>query len=284
MQRRLIWLAIVGGAAFYILAFFIGENTPLGTRLHLRAIDVGLARAISVVITMALGLGVVNLFHAHGGNVLKRRRGWPLSIVVFVTFFAVLGGLLWDYNLRTLDQALEADLAPALVRYRAACELPDPAAREQALQALSPAEVRLATAYQAYRAAPRFEPRAFYLTNVYNPLAATVMSLLGFYITYAAYRAFRLRSLEATVLMISATVVILGSDPLGGWLSARMNSAWGGRPLVDLPYWADLGNRVANSGMQRGLMIGIAVATIAVCLRILLGLERGLGGTRRGEN
>ncbi len=91
------------------------------------------------------------------------------------------------------------------------------------------------------------------------------MALLGFYITYAAYRAFRVRSLEATVMMLSAAVVIIGSDSFGGWLT-------GGR----LTAWADFDNRVLNSGMQRGLLIGIGVAVIAGSLRMMLGLERGI--------
>lgn len=98
------------------------------------------------------------------------------------------------------------------------------------------------------------------------------MALLGFYITFAAYRAFRIRTLEATVMMLSAAVVILGSDPLGGAVSQGV--------LTD---WADFDNRVINSGMQRGLKLGIAVAAIAVSLRILLGLERGIVDVRQGK-
>ena len=98
------------------------------------------------------------------------------------------------------------------------------------------------------------------------------MALLGFYITYAAYRAFRIRSMEATVMLLSAAVVILGSDAFGTWLT-------GGR----LTSWADFDNRVLNSGMQRGLLLGISVATVAACIRMMLGLERGILDAGRSE-
>jgi hypothetical protein len=276
MRSRVLWLTIVLGASFYIFSFFVGEDTGLGQRLHLTSIQTNLSRAINVVVTMALFLGIINLFWIHGANVLRRKKGWPLSIVVFGTFAAVTAALLWQYGLDADQRTLEDDAAGALKTYRQAFELTDPAERDRALVAMSPRDLELANRYYEYQATYRFEPRLFYMESVYNPLVSTVMALLGFYITYAAYRAFRIRSLEATVMMLSAAVVILGSDPIGGWLSVQLNALFGGGHAIDLPFWADLDNRVANSGMQRGLNIGISVAVIAVSLRILLGLERGL--------
>lgn len=282
MRQRLIWAAIVLGAFFYVFAFFLGDETSAGRALHLTEVRTGLSLSINVVATMAFGLGIVNLFWVHGANVLARKKEWPFSVVVFVTFFTVTAFLLWEYRLDAQGRTLKAEATGALATYRAAFETDDPVERDRLLDTLSPEELRLVNRCYEYDATYRFEPRTFYLNNFISPLAATVMSLLGFYITYAAYRAFRIRSLEATVMMLSAAVVILGSDPLGGWLSAVMNTVFGGSEVVDLPYWADVDNRVLNSGMQRGLEIGIAVAVVAMGLRVLLGLERGLTEPARG--
>lgn len=282
MRQRVIWLAIVVAAFFYIFAFFVDETTPAGQKLHLTDIRTGLSTSISVLTTMAIGLGVINLFYVHGGNVIRRRKDWGFSVVVFATFFLVLGAMLWQYRLNAEHAALNVEAEAALNSYRAAFELEDPVARDRALRAFAPDELRLVSRYYEYEATYRFEPLKFYLNHFINSLASTVMALLGFYITYAAYRAFRIRSLEATAMTLAAAIVILGSDPLGGWLSCGLNWPFGGRQIVWLPHWADLGNRVWNSGMERGLAIGIGVAVIAVSLRIILGFEKGLTEVRGG--
>lgn len=283
MRHRLIWLAIVLGASFYIFTFFVDENTALGQTLHLSAARTGLSTAISVVTTLAIGLGVINLFHVHGRNITQRRQGWGCSVVVFATFFVVLGGMLWQYRLDAQARALYRATEDARRIYEDAFALEDPVARDAALRTLAPETLHLVNRYYDYHATYRFEPLRFYLNYFVNALAPTVMSLLGFYITFAAYRAFRLRSAEATIMTVAAGVVILGSDALGGWLSTWLNAPFGGQRVVWLPAWADFGNRVLNSGMERGLAIGIGVAVIAVSLRIVLGLERGLTQVRGTE-
>jgi hypothetical protein len=113
---------------------------------------------------------------------------------------------------------------------------------------------------------------------VYGPLQATLFSLLAFFVVSAAYRAFRLRSLEATILLAAAAVVLVGRTPIGvvigdlfpDWLTFL-------RPDV-LSMWI---LRVPNTAGQRAILIGIAVGVVATSLRLILGLDRGGVGGRR---
>ncbi|MBT9156059.1 MAG: hypothetical protein DDT37_01035 [Firmicutes bacterium] len=114
------------------------------------------------------------------------------------------------------------------------------------------------------------EMAAFYgnfFNFLYNPLAGAMFALLAFYIASAAYRAFRLRSLEATILLVAAVIVMLGAAPVGALIWDYFPSLQG---------WL---LRVPNLAGQRGIIIGAALGGFATSLRILLGLERGhLGG------
>lgn len=102
---------------------------------------------------------------------------------------------------------------------------------------------------------------------VYMPLNATIFSLLAFFVASAAYRTLRLRSPESAALLLAATIVLLGQIPLGYQL-------W---PY--LPFLKDWLLQVLGTAGLRGIILGVALGTIATGLRLLLGQDRPyLGG------
>ncbi len=103
--------------------------------------------------------------------------------------------------------------------------------------------------------------------HMLTPLQATMFSVLGFYIASAAFRAFRARSFEAGVLLVSAVIIICGQIPVGYQL-------WHGAPDLAAEVLA-----VPNTAAKRALNFGISLGVIATSLRILFGIERSyLGG------
>ncbi len=99
------------------------------------------------------------------------------------------------------------------------------------------------------------------------PLQGTMFSILAFFIASAAYRAFRARSPEASVLLISAVVVMMGRVPLGQFLAPW---TW------NVTQWL---LNVLNSAVRRAILIGVSMGSVGLSLKIILGKERSyLGG------
>lgn len=99
------------------------------------------------------------------------------------------------------------------------------------------------------------------------PMMATMFATLAFYIASAAYRAFRARNAEATILLLTATLVMLWRVPIG---EAILNLFPGNIPDLINTYVMN----GANLAVQRGIIIGAALGAASMSLRIILGIER----------
>ena len=99
MRRKLIWLAIIVPAAYFLLVF-LSEGVPLQkwTGVNISATEVYASDSIVIVINMAIGLGLINLFARHSKNIIQRHKDWPYSVVLFLSFCGVGGMLLLQYH------------------------------------------------------------------------------------------------------------------------------------------------------------------------------------------
>ncbi|TMQ72851.1 MAG: hypothetical protein E6K80_01710 [Candidatus Eisenbacteria bacterium] len=104
--------------------------------------------------------------------------------------------------------------------------------------------------------------------QIYAPMGATMFALLAFYIASAAFRAFRIRNVEAGFLAAAAFIVMLGRVPIGevlsGWLPHALRLGAIQDWIMEVPQ---------NAG-KRAILIGAALGVMATGLRVILGIER----------
>jgi hypothetical protein len=114
---------------------------------------------------------------------------------------------------------------------------------------------------------PQSKAYSFVFQSMLVAPGSTLYAMLAFFIASASYRAFRARNTEATVLLLSALLVMLGKVPIGEVISSFFPSAqaW----IMKIP----------NVAGQRGIMIATSLGIMAISLKIILGYNRDyLGG------
>jgi hypothetical protein len=97
------------------------------------------------------------------------------------------------------------------------------------------------------------------------PIQSTIFSLLAFFVASAACRAFRARTWESALLLAVCIIVLLGQAPVGAlvWGHLHTIKSW----LLEVPAMAG----------ARGIILGVALGTVATGIRILLGIDRPYG-------
>lgn len=99
--------------------------------------------------------------------------------------------------------------------------------------------------------------------DILTPLSGTMYSIIAFFITSAAYRAFRARNVEAALVLVSGLLMVCKNAPL-------MTSLWA--PFVQIGDWI---YDVPNMATMRAVIMGTALGAIALAVRTLMGMERG---------
>ena len=118
------------------------------------------------------------------------------------------------------------------------------------------------TLFVGFISGPNSKSSRFIFDFILQPLEATFFSLLAIFIATAAYRAFRIRNLETFFFVLFAIIVLLGQVPLGIYL-------WSEFPVIK-----DWILNVPTLAGVRGILLGVALGTIATGLRVLIGADR----------
>lgn len=196
----------------------------------------------NVLTAFLLGLGIYSLLRIHGLRVIKGHKDAFFSAVLLLSI--VIMGMFgyWDW----LDKM--GPNGPSL-----------------ALEAN--------WAFQN-----RFRDLLF--DGLLQEMDAGMFSLIAFYILSAAYRAFRIRSIEATLLLATAFIVMLSLMGLvAGMWDGTIDSIKGTADpafadnfkLTEVAKWL---RATVETSSLRGIDFGIGIGALAMGLRLWLSLEK----------
>jgi len=105
-------------------------------------------------------------------------------------------------------------------------------------------------------------PFLWYFENMIAPMQATVFSLLAFFVASASFRGFRARSIPATILLVTALIILIGRVPLTERLTETIPA---------LAFWI---RDFPSMAARRAILIGIGLGSMTTALRVILGIER----------
>lgn len=201
---------------------------------------------VQIIAAFLLGLGIFSLLRIHTMNIARKKKDWAFSVILLVAMFSMITFGYADFMVRQKDKAIDFD---------------DPA-NWQTVNMV----------------------RDFLFDGLLQQMDAAMFSIIAFFILSAAYRAFRARSVEATILLGTALLVILSLMGVvaGAWDDKVVAMAGTEKTasadfltnfkITEVAGW--LKNTFQTPAIT-GIKFGIGLGTISMALRIWLGLEKG---------
>ncbi|GIV02952.1 MAG: hypothetical protein KatS3mg015_1782 [Fimbriimonadales bacterium] len=248
MRRPLVGLFVFISGLFWILDWALprsrvqeGATTSVKTLIPIYPYDYQevinvLVNVSQVMSGIILALGVLSILRVHFKKVFKADRDAFFSIVLLGSMAAMIVIGLWDWI----------------------------ATNREAVGMSTPEENK--TIHMAF---------SIVFLDMLQILDAAMFSLIAFFILSAAYRAFRVRSIEATIMMAVALIVLLGFIPLAMALTAGLPAEGflSNFRIENMKTWILLN---MSTPALRAIDLGLGLGLLAMALRILLGIEKGV--------
>jgi uncharacterized membrane protein len=115
--------------------------------------------------------------------------------------------------------------------------------------------------------------------GVFKNAQSTMFSLLAFFVASASFRAFRIKSKEAGLLMGSAFIVMLGNVSIGSLVSQILAYIPVIGPYLNIADIKEWIMTYPSSAAQSAILIGAMLGYISASMKIIFGVERShLGG------
>lgn len=263
-RKPIVWFATFVCGLFYVLLWIWPEpvnrqpddlprNGTESIAFLLADTQPVIANVTNILVAFLLGLGVFSLIRIHVTKIYKKQADRGFSIVLLIAFALITVVGYWDWNMVLRDK--EGKLV----------------------------EMANWTPVQQWS--------NILFEGLLQQMDSAMFSMIAFFILSAAYRAFRIRSIEATMLMASALILMISlmSIVVAIWNGGVTGMAVG----MGIPYASAVSGEAGvfnnlkleviagwvTSQLQtpalRAVDFGIGLGALAMGLRLWLGLEKG---------
>ena len=291
VKRTLPLLITFVSGIIMIMSFFSGPALPT-----IKSLEEIFPQWIQIIMTFTMILGAFSLIRFNCQKIARKQNGWGYSVVLLVGFFlmAALGMIsgswpalepkfeigakfrcladnrLSDEEVEVLNVKITKEGAK-IVTIRSNKLDPNtnqPVERDVSADRLKTPLMSTINIFQQVM----FE-------GVFKSAQSTMFALLAFFVASASFRAFRIKSKEAGLLMFSAFIVMLGNVPLGNMLSKVFSYIPFIGRFLDIAAIKEWIMAYPSSAAQSAILIGAMLGYISSSLKIIFGVERShLGG------
>ncbi|MCC7101778.1 MAG: hypothetical protein IT206_01720 [Fimbriimonadaceae bacterium] len=255
LRRPIVWVATFLAGLYYILIWLwptpvnLAEtDQPLGgveaTGRWLTNAQSGVSSITQTLTALLLGLGVFSVLRLHTNKLMKKQKDWAFSLVLLLSMFTMIAVAYTDYYQNQNNPKLVDQANWGFFQYA----------------------------------------KDFLFDGMLQAMDAAMFSSIAFFILFAAYRAFRIRSVESTVLLGTALIVMLSLMGLAEYYLSKgvIDRITGGNPghfmnnfaLAEISRWIE--TNVQGPGIM-ALGWGIGIGALSMGLRLWLSLEKSGG-------
>ena len=255
LRRPIVWVATFLAGLYYILIWLwptpvnLAEtDQPFGgveaTGRWLTNAQSGVSSITQTLTALLLGLGVFSVLRLHTNKLMKKQKDWAFSLVLLLSMFTMIAVAYTDYYQNQNNPKLVDQANWGFFQYA----------------------------------------KDFLFDGMLQAMDAAMFSSIAFFILFAAYRAFRIRSVESTVLLGTALIVMLSLMGLAEYYLSKgvIDRITGGNPghfmnnfaLAEISRWIE--TNVQGPGIM-ALGWGIGIGALSMGLRLWLSLEKSGG-------
>lgn len=224
-----IIVAFLAGILLAVSFFFNPDKVFIGN-----ASD-GARIWMTIISGFALVLGVVSIVRVNARAVVKRSEGWFYKLMTLISVFAMALPSVLPVGKDSVGGSIFYSIFP--------------------------------DSWMPFFGTGPSSIYDWLFNYVDAPMMETMFAMLAFYIASAAYRAFRARNAEATLLLLTALLVMLWRVPMGEAFLRLFSDSLPG--YINTYVMGGF-----NVAVQRGIIIGAALGAASMSLRIILGIER----------
>jgi len=265
MKQQLPRLLVLIFGVFMVFQFFVPHESS-------EWVYEFLLDWILIIGVFALAIGIWSLFRVHVEKIRTRKIGWQYS---YVTLAGLFGFIVFGFTIRNGDSWgwFFPFVAAVVLTILMVVQAMAAKGNTGLFAALAGFFMLVAILIAVFDDAWSFHfstaegLQAYMFRHFFDfvliPIFATMFSLLAFFIASAAYRAFRARSVMATLLLLAAIIVMSRFNPylqpiFGEYIAKTSN--W----LMNVP----------NLAAQRAIVMGVGLGIVATGLKVILGIER----------